>query len=73
LLAPRLDPAHRRHVDASDAVRLDLSLGRPILVVDSTDVDADRKPLLTTPALAAERIEFVVENTRARYTLDVQP
>src|SRR4051794_24648294 len=26
-------------VDASDAVRLELALGRPILVVDSTDVD----------------------------------
>src|ERR1700757_5247440 len=35
-------------VDATDAVRLNLTLGRPILVVDSTDVDADGKPLLTT-------------------------
>jgi GntR family transcriptional regulator, phosphonate transport system regulatory protein len=51
-------------VDASDAARLDLALGRPILVVDSTDTDADGKPLLTTHArFAAERIEFVVENT----------
>jgi GntR family phosphonate transport system transcriptional regulator len=50
-------------VDAADAVRLDLALGRPILVVDSTDVDADGRPLLTTHArFAAERIEFVVEN-----------
>ena len=50
-------------VDATDAVRLDLALGRPILVVDSTDVDADGKPLLTTHArFAAERVEFVVEN-----------
>jgi GntR family phosphonate transport system transcriptional regulator len=50
-------------VDASDAVRLDLALGRPILVVDSTDVDTDGKPLLTTHArFAAERVEFVVEN-----------
>jgi GntR family phosphonate transport system transcriptional regulator len=50
-------------VDATDAARLDLGLGRPILVVDSTDVDADGKPLLTTRArFAAERVEFVVEN-----------
>src|SRR3954468_6433952 len=50
-------------VDAADAVRLDLALGRPILVVDSTDVDADGKPVLTTHArFAAERVEFVVEN-----------
>ena len=50
-------------VDATDAARLDLALGRPILVVESSDVDADSKPLLTTRArFAAERIEFVVEN-----------
>jgi GntR family phosphonate transport system transcriptional regulator len=50
-------------VDATDAARLDLALGRPILVVDSTDVDSDGKPLLTTHArFAAERVEFVVEN-----------
>jgi GntR family transcriptional regulator, phosphonate transport system regulatory protein len=51
-------------VDATDAARLDIALGRPILVVDSTDVDAAGKPLLTTHArFAAERIEFVVENS----------
>ncbi|MEO6839782.1 MAG: phosphonate metabolism transcriptional regulator PhnF [Bradyrhizobium sp.] len=51
-------------VDATDAARLDLALGRPILVVDSTDTDADGRPLLTTRArFAAERIEFVVENS----------
>jgi GntR family phosphonate transport system transcriptional regulator len=51
-------------VDASDAVRLDLALGRPVLVVDSTDVDAGGAPLLTTRArFAAERVEFVVENS----------
>jgi GntR family phosphonate transport system transcriptional regulator len=50
-------------VEAADAMRLELALGRPILVVDSTDVDADSKPLLTTRArFAAERVEFVVEN-----------
>ena len=32
-------------VDATDAARLDLALGRPVLVVDSTDVDTDGKPL----------------------------
>ena len=31
--------------DATDAARLDLALGRPVLVVDSTDVDTDGKPL----------------------------
>jgi GntR family phosphonate transport system transcriptional regulator len=50
-------------VDATDAARLELALGRPVLVVDSTDVDAAGKPLLTTHArFAAERVEFVVEN-----------
>ena len=50
-------------VDAADAIWLDLALGRPILVVDSTDVDAAGEPLLTTRArFAAERVEFVVEN-----------
>src|ERR1700730_2160398 len=50
-------------VDATDAAQLDLALGRPILVVDSTDVDAEGQPLLTTRArFAAERVEFVVEN-----------
>jgi GntR family phosphonate transport system transcriptional regulator len=51
-------------VEAADAMRLELALGRPILVVDSTDVEADGKPLLTTRArFAAERVEFVVENS----------
>jgi GntR family phosphonate transport system transcriptional regulator len=51
-------------VDATDAARLDLALGRPVLVVDSTDVDPDGKPLLTTRArFAAERVEFLVENS----------
>jgi GntR family transcriptional regulator, phosphonate transport system regulatory protein len=50
-------------VDATDAARLDLALGRPILVVDSTDTEPDGKPLLTTHArFAAERVEFLVEN-----------
>ena len=51
-------------VDATDAARLELALGRPVLVVDSFDVEADGKPLLTTRArFAAERVEFVVENS----------
>ena len=50
-------------VDATDASRLNLALGRPILVVDSTDVDTDGKPLVTKRSrFAAERVEFLVEN-----------
>jgi GntR family transcriptional regulator, phosphonate transport system regulatory protein len=50
--------------DAADAARLDLALGRPVLVVDSTDVDTGGKPLVTKRSrFAAERIEFVVENS----------
>jgi len=50
--------------DATDAVRLDLALGHPVLVVDSTDVGTDGKPLLTKRSrFAAERVEFVIENS----------
>ena len=50
-------------VDATDAARLDLALGRPILVVDSTDVDTEGRPLMTKRTrFAAERVEFVIEN-----------
>jgi GntR family phosphonate transport system transcriptional regulator len=50
--------------DATDAARLDLALGRPVLVVDSTDVSIDDKPLLTKRSrFAAERVEFLVEET----------
>ncbi|HEY1473773.1 MAG TPA: phosphonate metabolism transcriptional regulator PhnF, partial [Pseudolabrys sp.] len=49
--------------DATDAARLDLALGRPVLVVDSTDLDNDGKPLVTKRSrFAAERVEFLVEN-----------
>jgi len=49
--------------DASDAARLNLALGRPVLVVDSTDLDIDGKPVMTKRSrFAAERVEFVVEN-----------
>jgi GntR family phosphonate transport system transcriptional regulator len=50
-------------VEATDAARLDLALGRPILVVDSTDVDTNGSPLVTKRSrFAAERVEFLVEN-----------
>src|ERR1700710_3134158 len=50
--------------DAADAARLDLALGRPVLVVDSTDVATDDRPLATKRSrFAAERIEFLVEST----------
>ena len=50
-------------VDGTDAARLDLALGRPILVVDSTDVDGSGTPLVTKRSrFAAERVEFLVEN-----------
>lgn len=50
-------------IDAGDAAKLDLALGRPILIVDSTDVDADGAPLLTSHSrFAAERVAFVVDN-----------
>jgi GntR family phosphonate transport system transcriptional regulator len=50
--------------DATDASRLDLALGRPVLVVDSTDVDTNGKPLVTKRSrFAAERVEFLVENS----------
>jgi GntR family transcriptional regulator, phosphonate transport system regulatory protein len=50
--------------DATDATHLDLPLGRPVLVVDATDVDLADKPLVTKRArFAAERVEFLVENS----------
>jgi GntR family phosphonate transport system transcriptional regulator len=50
-------------IDATDAVRLGVALGRPILIVDSTDVDADGTPISTTHSrFAAERVEFVVDS-----------
>ena len=50
-------------VDATDAMRLDLALGRPVLVVDSTDLGADGVPLVTKRSrFAAERVTFEVES-----------
>jgi GntR family phosphonate transport system transcriptional regulator len=48
--------------EASDAARLDLALGRPVMVVDSTDTDAEGRPLVTKRSrFAAERVTFEVE------------
>ena len=49
--------------DGSDAATLKIMLGRPILMVDSVDVDADGRPVLTTRArFAADRLELVIES-----------
>jgi GntR family transcriptional regulator, phosphonate transport system regulatory protein len=49
-------------VDAADAARLDLALGRPILLVESIDTDMAGVPLLTHRSrFAGERIQFVVD------------
>jgi GntR family transcriptional regulator, phosphonate transport system regulatory protein len=62
---------YRRHstrisaavVSAADAARLDLVLGRPILIVDSTDVDMAGVPVkVSRTRFVAERVEFVVES-----------
>src|SRR5258707_13793067 len=51
-------------VGATDAVRVDLALGRPVLVGDSTDVDTAGAPITTKRSrFAAERVEFLVENS----------
>ena len=48
--------------DAVDAAQLRLTPGGPLIVVDSTDVTVDGRPILTTRArLAADRIELVIE------------
>jgi GntR family phosphonate transport system transcriptional regulator len=48
--------------EAADAAALRIAIGRPILVVDSIDVDADGAPVLTTHArFAADRLELVIE------------
>jgi GntR family transcriptional regulator, phosphonate transport system regulatory protein len=49
--------------DAVDAGRLRLSVHRPILIVDSLDVTAGDKPVLTTRGrFAADRVALVVES-----------
>ena len=61
---------YRRHstrvtaavADAIDAARLDLSPGRPLLVVESVDVTPDGRPIVTsTGRFAADRVELMVE------------
>jgi GntR family transcriptional regulator, phosphonate transport system regulatory protein len=61
---------YRRHstrvtaavADAIEAARLDLSPGRPLLVVESVDVTPDGKPIATaTGRFAADRVELMVE------------
>ncbi|HEY1544913.1 MAG TPA: phosphonate metabolism transcriptional regulator PhnF [Xanthobacteraceae bacterium] len=48
--------------EAADAATLRIATGRPLLVVDSIDVDADGKPILFTHArFAADRLELVIE------------
>ena len=49
--------------EAADVSRLNLTIGQPVLVVDSLDTETDGAPLLTSRGrFAAERIQFVVEN-----------
>jgi GntR family phosphonate transport system transcriptional regulator len=49
--------------DASDAAHLGLAPGRPVLIVDSVDVDHEGKSVLATRArFSADRVEFVVES-----------
>jgi GntR family phosphonate transport system transcriptional regulator len=49
--------------EAADAARLKVALGRPILVVESVDVDAEGCPVLTTRSrFAADRLEFIIES-----------
>ncbi|MDB5812063.1 MAG: Phosphonate metabolism transcriptional regulator PhnF [Betaproteobacteria bacterium] len=49
--------------DAIDAGRLRLSVHRPILIVDSLDVDAADAPILTTRGrFAADRVSLIVES-----------
>jgi len=49
--------------DAIDAAKLKLTPGRPILLVESIDVDGEGVPVLATRArFAADRLEFVIES-----------
>jgi len=48
--------------EAADAAALRVTVGRPLLIVDSTDIDGDGVPVLTTRArFAADRLELVIE------------
>jgi GntR family phosphonate transport system transcriptional regulator len=49
--------------EAADAARLDLALGRPVLVVEKLDTEINGKPLIVSRSrFAAERVQFVIEN-----------
>jgi GntR family phosphonate transport system transcriptional regulator len=46
----------------TDALSLKIAAGRPLLVVESVDVDGEDRPILTTRArFAADRIELVID------------
>ena len=48
--------------NAEDAASLKVALGRPLLIVDSVDVDVHQIPLLTTRArFAADRVALALE------------
>jgi GntR family phosphonate transport system transcriptional regulator len=48
--------------EAADAASLRIALGRPLLVVDSVDVDETGRPILTTTArFAGDRLELMIE------------
>ena len=48
--------------DLTDAMRLDVRPGSPVLIVDSIDADNKGRPLLTTRTrFAAERVELVLK------------
>jgi GntR family transcriptional regulator, phosphonate transport system regulatory protein len=50
-------------VDAADSAKLKVTIGRPILVVESVDADGEDRPVLTTRArFAADRLELVIES-----------
>jgi GntR family phosphonate transport system transcriptional regulator len=49
--------------DAVDAQRLRIPPGRPLLVIESTDVTPSGEPLSTKRSrFVADRVELVVEN-----------
>ncbi len=49
--------------DAVHAAKLQLTPGRPLIVVDSVDIASDGRPILASHArFAADRVELVVEN-----------
>jgi GntR family phosphonate transport system transcriptional regulator len=48
--------------EAADATPLRIAIGRPLLVVDSVDIDGEGVPILTSRSrFAADRLELVIE------------